>query len=40
MKCWVSTFHAQAWKIIIIVLHVRTMKFYVAIVEEFNKKKF
>jgi predicted oxidoreductase (fatty acid repression mutant protein) len=39
MKCWNSTFNSQGSRVIIIVVHVRTMKIYVTIVDTLMKKE-
>jgi hypothetical protein len=38
MKCWNSTFNVQGSRIIIIHVHVRILKIYVAIVEKLKKR--
>jgi hypothetical protein len=39
MKCWNSAFNAQGSRIIIIIVHVRAVKIYVAAVEALMKKE-
>jgi predicted oxidoreductase (fatty acid repression mutant protein) len=39
MKCWNSTFNAQSSRIIILYVHVKTLKIYVAIVEKLREKE-
>ncbi len=38
-NCWNSAFNAQGSRLIIIVLHIRPVKIYVAAVEELRKKE-
>jgi hypothetical protein len=39
MKCWNSTFNAQGSRIIIVHVHVRILKIYVAIMEKLRGKE-
>jgi hypothetical protein len=39
MKCWNSASNAQGWGLIIVVVHVRGVKIYVAAVEALRKKE-
>jgi hypothetical protein len=39
LKCWNSTFNAQGSRLLIIIVHVKTMRIYVTIVEVFMKKE-
>ncbi len=39
MKCWYSAFNAQGSRVIIVVVQVRAVKKYVAIVEALRKKE-
>ncbi len=38
-KCWISAFNAQGLRVIIVVVQVRAVKIYVAIVEVLRKKE-
>jgi hypothetical protein len=39
MECWNLTFNAQGSRVIIIVVHVRTIKVYVRVVEAFMENE-
>jgi hypothetical protein len=39
MKCWNSTFNAQGSRVIIVVVHVGSVKIYVVVVQVFRKKE-
>jgi hypothetical protein len=39
MKCWNSAFNAQGSRVIIVVVHVRVVKIYVAVMEALKKKE-
>ncbi len=39
MKCWNSAFNAQGSRVIVVVVHSRAVKIYVAAVEALRKKE-